>query len=361
MKSANTDLNSFGLLVAENIPAMLSYWDKNQVCRFANAAYMEWFGKSPHEMIDKITMKKLLGPIYYSNLPYITGVLAGERQTFERTILLPNGSIRHSLANYIPDIENGDVKGYFVHVADITDIKLLENELIRSNETIARQNKRLLDFSRLTSHNLRSPVINLTTILRLYNSTAEEATRKMLFSNFEIVVSHLNTTLNELLESLKIQEDKNNVPELIYFNQILTKTTEILVGEIMETQAVITSNFSDAESIVFPKSYLESIMLNLLSNSIKYRSPARIPEIHFQTNIQNDKTVLTIRDNGLGIDLKKHRNDFFRLHKTFHNNEDAKGVGLFITKAQIETMGGEISVDSEIDKGTTFTIIFSNI
>jgi len=352
------DLNLLGLKVTEHISAILAYWDSNEVCRFANSAYREWFGKSPDEMIGKMTMKQLLGPAYYSNVPYIKAVLAGKSQTFERTLQLPDGSIRHCLVDYVPDIDNEIVKGFYAHVTNVTNIKLLENELIKSNEIIRMQNKRLLDFSRITSHNLRSPVNNLTTILKLYHLSKEEGTKKMLFDNFEIVINHLNTTLNELLESIKIQEDTTNIPEQIFFKDIFCKTSEILIGEILETQAVVTNDFSKTEAILFPPSYMESIMLNLLSNSIKYRSPERSPVIHFKTDIENNATILIVHDNGLGVDLKKHRNDFFKLHKTFHNNEEAKGVGLFITKSQIEAMGGQIEVESEIDKGTTFKIIF---
>lgn len=114
------DYNYYEKKIADNISAMLAYWDKNLVCRFANAAYLHWFGRTKEEMVDKMTIEELLGPIYIKNLPYIKGALSGIPQTFERLIPSPGGGIRHSLANYYPDIVNGEVKGFYVHVADIS-------------------------------------------------------------------------------------------------------------------------------------------------------------------------------------------------------------------------------------------------
>src|SRR5688500_16198291 len=98
--------------VVDHISAMIAYWDKDLVCRYANASYLEWFGKKSEDMIDKITLPQLLGPLYEKNLPYIEGVLCGNAQTFEREILLPNGKARYTLANYYPDIVDGQVLGF---------------------------------------------------------------------------------------------------------------------------------------------------------------------------------------------------------------------------------------------------------
>ena len=138
MESEN-NINALGLLVADRVSAMLAYWDKDLVCRFANAAYRDWFGKTREEMVNKMTIKELLGSLYEKNKPYIFGALEGENQTFEREIPLPSGELRYSLANYFPDIVNGKVRGFFVHVADITPIKLLEKEFEEINIIINRK------------------------------------------------------------------------------------------------------------------------------------------------------------------------------------------------------------------------------
>jgi diguanylate cyclase (GGDEF)-like protein/PAS domain S-box-containing protein len=121
------------LELVDHLDAMVAYWDINQVCVFANNAYHAWFGKT-REQIVGFTLENLLGPLYPLNLPYIRAAYAGERQVFERAIPSPSGSIRHSLATYTPRIVDGRVQGIFVHVADVTVLKKLEEELRAAKE-----------------------------------------------------------------------------------------------------------------------------------------------------------------------------------------------------------------------------------
>ncbi|HTL09206.1 MAG TPA: PAS domain-containing protein [Chitinophagaceae bacterium] len=122
MSSATiTELAWKSLQVANHTDAMLGYWDKNLICRYANPAYQRWFGKRPEEMIDKISIRELLGnALYEKNLPYILGALNGQQQIFERDIVLPSGETRKTIASYYPNIQNGITEGFFVHVADVT-------------------------------------------------------------------------------------------------------------------------------------------------------------------------------------------------------------------------------------------------
>jgi len=116
---------------ANNVPAMLAYWNTDQVCLFANEAYHDWFGKSGIEVMG-MTMQELLGPLYEQNLPFISAALGGEKQVFERAIPTPNGEVRHSIAIYTPDVVDGVVQGMIVLVADISPMKIFEQELIRA-------------------------------------------------------------------------------------------------------------------------------------------------------------------------------------------------------------------------------------
>jgi len=132
-------LGKICLRVADNVNAMLAYWDKDEVCRFANNACMEWFGKSRDEMVGKITMKEFLGPLYEERQSFIKEVLAGNKQVFELDLTLPDGSLRHSIATYNPDKINGEVLGFFVHVADINFIKELEARILDSEKAKRRE------------------------------------------------------------------------------------------------------------------------------------------------------------------------------------------------------------------------------
>lgn len=126
--------NEIGLKAVNNIPAMLAYWDKNEMCRFANTAYLQWFGKTQEEMVGRISMKELLGPTYEKNLSYIKGALRGEIQYFEQEITTPSEEVRYSLATYTPDIVDNEVAGFTAHIADITNNKKMEISIGRSEK-----------------------------------------------------------------------------------------------------------------------------------------------------------------------------------------------------------------------------------
>jgi signal transduction histidine kinase len=127
---------------------------------------------------------------------------------------------------------------------------------------------------------------------------------------------------------------------------------------ILESGVVITNHVSDKLNIEAIPAYLDSILLNLITNAIKYRSPNRAPTIDISSKNQGDYLVLSVKDNGLGLDLNKYKDKLFGMYKTFHNNPNSRGIGLFITKNQIEAMNGKIEVESKVDEGTTFKIYF---
>lgn len=131
-------------IVTEHTDAMLAYWDADEICRYANYAYVKWFNKTPEEMINKITLKQLLGPIYNLNQPYIENVLKGKTQVFYRDIVLPTGELKHAIATYHPDNEGGIIKGFFVHVADMgaPTLNLTEFEKLQQAEfNVAEKNQ----------------------------------------------------------------------------------------------------------------------------------------------------------------------------------------------------------------------------
>lgn len=274
--------------------------------------------------------------------------------TFQIQMSNKEGKTLHFLWSYTVDQKTGNIyaAGY-----DITEIKEAQQvrELARR---LTHQNEQLASFAYIVSHNLRSHVGNLNSLLHLHKS-ADPDEKGVLFGMFEKVAQHLSGTLNDLIESLRIKEDVNKDRNLIYFEQVLTKTKEILSSQILESQAEIHQEFKVA-SIAYPGVYLESIFLNLISNAIKYRSVARPLSIKLATSLLDGELVLTVEDNGQGINMAQHGDKLFGFYKTFHDGKDSKGLGLFITKTQVEAMGGSISAESEVDVGTKFKITFRN-
>jgi signal transduction histidine kinase len=146
----------------------------------------------------------------------------------------------------------------------------------------------------------------------------------------------------------------------IILKDLLNSVLRGFEAQIQLLEADIQINFTDVDIIFFPQKYIYSIFMNLISNSLKYKSLVRKPVIKIKTEKINDSVVLSFSDNGLGIDLKMHGNKLFKIRKVFHEHVDAKGFGLFMTKTQVEAMGGKIWAESEVDKGITFYIEFKN-
>jgi signal transduction histidine kinase len=192
----------------------------------------------------------------------------------------------------------------------------------------------------------------------LNTSTITDPMTLTVLEGFKTSTNQLNDTINDLLKILVIKENVNVQQELIDFETVWIRITQMTQQLIQEAGTSITTNFVKAPSVNFNISYLESILLNLLSNALKYRSNKRPLEIVVKTRNTSKGIELTFTDNGLGIDLKRHKNKVFGLYQRFHNHPDSKGIGLYMVQAQIKSLGGNISVKSEVDKGTQFSILF---
>jgi K+-sensing histidine kinase KdpD len=154
---------------------------------------------------------------------------------------------------------------------------------------------------------------------------------------------------------LKIKQSKNIDRQELEFNDVFGKVCQMLSTRITELGAEVRTDFQ-ARIIHYPNIYLESILLNLLSNALKYHAKERKSVIEIKTYLQGRKVMLEVSDNGLGINLSKYGHQIFKMRKTFHEHPESRGLGLFLIKNQIESMGGEISVKSEVNTGTTFFV-----
>ncbi len=169
--------------------------------------------------------------------------------------------------------------------------------------------------------------------------------------NLDTAIRQLNDMVTH--ESVLIKERKR-----VKFADSLNVVMASVSSLINRESAKIISEFSALKEIEYIPEYLESILLNLITNAIRYKQPGRKPVIFIQTYLSHEQAFMEISDNGMGIDLEQYGERMFGMYKTFHRNPDAKGIGLFITKNQVETMGGTISVTSTVNIGTTFKIKF---
>ncbi len=253
---------------------------------------------------------------------------------------------------------NGTPCYFVVQITDISTQKKSQLNLEVLTEKLTKQNTQLASFAHIASHNLRAPVSNLNSLLHYYKELKNESEKNLVFEKFEVVINHLTSTLNTLVESIKIKTASTlSEKEQLSFDGVMNKTLEMLSGELIESSAQIKCDFSQSPRINYNKVYLESVFLNLVSNALRYASPDRVPEVTVKTIENKGKIIMKVKDNGLGIDLKRHGHKLFGLNKTFHRHKESKGVGLYITKTQVEAMGGTISATSQVNKGSVFTII----
>lgn len=197
-------------LVANQINAMLAYWDAQLICRFANNAYLEWFGRTKEEMVDKMSIQELLGPqLYAKNLPYIQEALKGNKQVFERAIPTPDGkSVRHSLATYFPHVVNGTVNGFFVHVADVSYIKELEALLSKLRldmlrNVIETQEEERAYISKQLRDNVNQTLTHCRLLLQAKNVAGHESLiDRKLVRGIDKAINELNSLSIDLIPSL---------------------------------------------------------------------------------------------------------------------------------------------------------------
>ena len=241
------------------------------------------------------------------------------------------------------------------------DVTLLVENFERSQhllEVTKQQNARLQNFAHIISHNIRSHSANLTSLVRFLQQADSAEQMAMFLQMLQTSTDKLAETIVNLNEIVTANSNAHQPREPRRLRREVGRTLEALNVLVHQNSITVSVNIPDEVTVHVVPAYLDSILLNLLSNAIKYRSPERLATIEVTIHSENDFIVLSIKDNGLGIDLARHGAKVFGMYKTFHRNADARGVGLFITKNQIEAMGGRIEVKSEVGVGSTFNVYF---
>jgi len=326
---------------------------------WANNAYLKLTGFSIEEILGEKPGHLAIGPE--------TDLLTLNKM---RKAILDKKSIKVTILNYNKRKEKYwfelnispvfDSQGNcinFVGVGrNVTSRKEKELELKRLLEVTNDQNNKLFNFAHIVSHNIRSHTSNLSMVIDVMENTEDTDEKLSYFDLLKEGTEKLSETIEYLNEIITIQENTNIEKKKIRLKDEIEKTKRALSLSIKESQIRITHTIPEDLIVSAIPAYLDSILLNLFTNVIKYRSPERKALLEIGYEINEFYTIITFKDNGLGLDLAKNGHKIFGMYKTFHGNEDAKGIGLFITKNQLEAMGGKIEVESELGRGSVFKI-----
>ncbi len=290
--------------------------------------------------------------------------------TLEKRYISKNNTIlwgMHSVSKVCNGI--GVLEYYVMQVVDVTRRRVLADELSRKNSELEairtgmiNRINQLEELNNIVAHNLRGPANNIVLLTSMLEEKFNQKEHDGLRLEQKEILNYLKEGSNSLVSSLNTLMDvvqismKKDIPfDECDFYTIIHEILDQLNSTIFETGAFVQLDMG-VPTVKYPKVFLESIIYNLVSNSLKYISPERIPDILVKTYEKDGKTVLSVKDNGLGIDLVKHGNRLFKLNQVFHNHHNSKGVGLYITKAQIESFGGKIEVKSKENEGAEFIV-----
>lgn len=274
----------------------------------------------------------------------------------EHRIIYANGEIGFVSVHFriIKDKEGRTIKHFGVN-QDITERKEVELERMALIDGLQNKNKDLQQFSYIVSHNLRAPIAKIMGLVSVIESESEE--NNFLFEKLAEEAVHLDDVVKDINTIVSARKSKNEILELVSFQKELNLIQQVLEDDILESGATIVEGFSAAPELWTIKSYLYSILYNLVSNAIKYRKQGTPLHITVKSS-QDDKFIcLSVQDNGEGIDLAKNGDKIFGLYKRFHiGNVPGKGIGLSLVKTHAESLGGRVEIESELTIGTTFRV-----
>jgi PAS domain S-box-containing protein len=331
---------------------------------YVNPAFLQMSGYHSNEIIGKSTNIFNKGPNSDSDeLKKLLRAIKNEEECLIETISYTKHKeeywVRFSM---IPIFNNEGVISHWISIQrNITDEKKLETEKEHLIRELTQNNKDLKQFSYITSHNLRAPLSNLIGLLNLTEDIPiENPELKEILAGFSKSTHLLNETINDLVKVIIIKDNPSMQKEEVSLKEVFENVFSQLSFQIELHKPIIKLKFDRVPLLNTNKAYIESILLNLLTNSIKYKSENRKLKISITAEQIDHQAILTFKDNGIGIDIERNRDKIFGLYQRFHNYPDSKGLGLYLVKSQVETMGGTISIESEVNKGTTFTITFKN-
>jgi len=353
LKASETQLR----MITESLPVLISYVDRDLRHKFVNKAYTRWFNKSKEEIIGQTT-RELFGMKNYAHISkYINKALSGEEVKCEAPLYVNEHEKKDVLMYYIPDKDNGHTKGFYAMISDISALKHAQKQLIKKNQELLKINSELDSFVYTASHDLKSPIVNLEGITRAIERTLAyklSDREKTLFNMMEESIVKLNNTISSLSEAAGAAKIQDQKLQPVSIPHTVEEVKHDIRNLIEQSKATFIEDYKEKE-ILFMKAHIKSILYNLISNSVKYRDPARPVVIKISSYADPEHFVICVQDNGLGL-TKSQQAKLFTMFKRIHKHVEGSGIGLYIVKRIVENAGGKIEVESRPNEGSMFKI-----
>jgi PAS domain S-box-containing protein len=288
----------------------------------------------------------------------MTAALAGKPINYETGYPMQDGHFEWYNISMNPVKDQHDKTiGLCCSVINVTLEKLAEIEHSRITDDLLQRNKVLEQFSYIVSHDLRAPLANINGLALLLKQTGLPLEEK---TEIENLLFHSITKLNEIVDDLNYilhyQQQINEKKEQVVLPELLSDVLAEFYLVMEREDIQVSSDFSEANTLLTIKSYLYNIFFNLVSNSVKYRQPDIPAKIEIKSWMEDYKTIILFKDNGRGINLRSDGKKIFGLYNRFHPDVDGKGIGLFMVNYQVKALEGDIDIQSRQGVGTTFII-----
>ncbi len=364
------DNERFLRALTDNIPGMVGYWDRELRCRYANREYLTWFGKSAEQMHD-ITLPQLLGAeLFARNERYVRAALRGETQRFERTLTRSDGSEGYTWAHYIPDIDEGEVRGFYVVVSDVTELKRAQLALESLNASLAQRTREAeaatlakSQFLANMSHEIRTPMNAVLGALQLLHRTVLSPVQLDYALKAESAARALLAIINDVLDFSKIEAGKLTLERQPFRLDTLLRELGAILSSTLGARELELLFDVDPEApldLVGDSLRLQQVLLNLASNAIKFTERGEVViAVRLRSHDAGSGVLeFAVSDTGIGISaeqLQRIFNGFEQAEASTTRRYGGTGLGLAISQRLVALMGGELQVTSEPGHGSRFS------
>jgi signal transduction histidine kinase len=336
------------------------------VVELANERMWELWDRRPEQMLDKPMFSVLTEAQHQGFEDMLRGVLSSGQPFAANEVpaqLYRHGQLETVYVNFVFHPyrnEFDEVAGIIAVVNEVNEQVRARHEVEAINQELRAVNSDLDNFVYTASHDLKGPIINIESLVKLLIPRLEkvekfEATIKPLTDMIFTSVDRFKNTIRDLSEITKVQRGQPQDVEPVDLGKVVQEVKLDLALQIEEADAEITLEVNECPQVQFSAKNIRSIVYNLLSNALKYRSPQRRPQIAVSCRAQAEYLVLEVSDNGLGMDLSEKQSPF-KMFKRLHSHVEGTGIGLYIVKRILDLAEGKIEVESQVDKGTTFWV-----